>query len=179
MTVQALVVFESMFGNTQRIAEAVADGLSTVMGVDVVEVGAAPTEIAGVELLVVGGPTQAFGMSRAGTRQAASKQSDHRLVSPGRGLREWLNAIRGGGANVAAAAFDTRFDKPRWLTGSAARAAEKRLRRLGFRIVVPSASFFVTETKGPLSDGELDRAQRWGAELGSAVLQETTAAQET
>jgi hypothetical protein len=176
---QALVVFESMFGNTQRIAEAVAEGLSTAMGVDAVEVGAAPTEMAGVELLVVGGPTQAFGMSRAGTRQAAAKQADPRLVSLGRGLREWLDAIRGGGANVAAAAFDTRFDKPRWLTGSAARAAEKRLCRLGFRIVVPSASFFVTGTKGPLSDGELERARRWGEKLGSAVSRETRAARET
>jgi hypothetical protein len=175
----ARVVFESMFGNTQRIAEAIAEGLSTTMGVELVEVGAAPTEVVGVELLVVGGPTQAFSMSRAGTRQAAAKQAEQPLVSPGRGLREWLDAIRGCGANVAAAAFDTRFDKPHWLTGSAAHAAEKRLRRLGFRIVVSSASFFVTETKGPLSDGELERARRWGENLGSVVSGGTRVAQES
>jgi hypothetical protein len=73
----------------------------------------------------------------------------------------------------AAVAFDTRFKKPRWLTGSAARAAEKRLRELGYRIAAPAESFFVAGTTGPLVAGELDRARRWGDRLGSAVTTST------
>ena len=106
---RALVVFESMFGNTQIVARAVADGLSSCMAVDVVEVGAAPTVIDDdVELLVVGGPTHAFGMSRPATREGSAKQAEQGVVSTGIGLREWLAAVQGGSASVAAAAFDTR-----------------------------------------------------------------------
>jgi hypothetical protein len=166
---RALVVFESMFGNTQAIARAVADGLSSHMKADMVEVGVAPTVIEeDVELLVVGGPTQAFGMSRSGTRQGAAKQAEHGVVSAGVGLREWLAAVQPGPGSVAAAAFDTRFKKPRWLVGSAARAAEKRLRQLGLRVIASSESFYVTGTPGPLLDGETERARRWGEKLGSA-----------
>ena len=73
---RGLVVFESMFGNTQVIASSVADGLAPRMQVDLMEVGVAPTALDGdVDLLVVGGPTHAFGMSRPGTRQLAAQQS--------------------------------------------------------------------------------------------------------
>jgi hypothetical protein len=167
---EALVVFESMFGNTQIIAKAVADGLSSRMNVDLVEVGDAPMVIGDdLELLVVGGPTHAFGMSRPGTRQGAAKQAKEGVVSAGIGLREWLAAVRGGSQTIAAAAFDTRFKKPSFLVGSAARRAEKRLRQLGFRVVAPSESFFVGGTPGPLLDGEPERARSWGMKLGSEV----------
>jgi hypothetical protein len=65
---------------------------------------------------------------------------------------------------VAVAAFDTRISRPR-LPGSAAAAAEKRLRRLGFRVLARFQSFFVEGTTGPLARGELERARRWGEEL--------------
>jgi hypothetical protein len=160
-TMRALVVFESMFGNTQVIANAIAEGLSGPMQVDAVEVGVAATRIGGdVGLLVVGGPTHAFGMSRPGTRQDAARQASDGLVSTGIGLREWLDGLQRS-AGVAVAAFDTRISKPR-LPGSAARAAEKRLRRLGFRVVAPAASFYVEGTTGPLVEGERERARRWG-----------------
>ena len=90
---RALVVYESMFGNTRLVAEAVADGLSSVLDVDVVEVAAAPTSFDDVELLVVGGPTHAFGMTRQRTRDDArrqAEQSGHEVVSMGIGMREWL-----------------------------------------------------------------------------------------
>jgi hypothetical protein len=67
-----------------------------------------------------------------------------------------------------AAAFDTRIARPR-LPGSAAHAAEKRLRRLGFRIVAPAESFYVEGTLGPLQAGERERARRWGKTLGSTI----------
>jgi hypothetical protein len=166
----ALVVFESMFGNTRVIATAVADGLSSEMDTDIVEVGAAPTVIPeGDELLVVGGPTHAFGMSRPRTRQTAGEQAERGLVSTGIGLREWLDLVERGSDRVAAAAFDTRIEKPHWLVGSAGRGVEKRLRRLGFRVVAPSESFYVGGTPGPLLDGEEERARRWGVRLASEL----------
>jgi hypothetical protein len=67
--------------------------------------------------------------------------------------------------------FDTRIDKPR-VPGSAAHGAEKRLRRLGFRVLVPAASFYVTDTSGPLVAGERERARRWGELLGSTMATE-------
>ena len=160
-----VVVYESMFGNTQAIAKAIAEGLSDRMRVEALEVGVAPTTIDDdVELLVVGGPTHAFGMSRPQTRQDAAKQATAGLVSRGIGLREWLTSLQAP-AGVAAAAFDTRISKPR-LPGSAARAAEKRLRRLGFRIAAPAESFHVEGTSGPLHEGEQQRARRWASRSG-------------
>lgn len=163
---RALVVFESMFGNTRDVAHAVADGLSTGAQVDVMEVGTAPAQLdPDVALLVVGGPTQAFGMSRAGTRADAQKQSPQPVVSPGIGVREWLERLAAAPSGIAAATFDTRISSPR-VPGSAARGAHKRLRHLGFVMVAPPEDFFVKGTGGPLEPGEIERAQAWGAELG-------------
>jgi hypothetical protein len=160
----AVVVFESMFGNTQQIANAVTEGLSRHLPVEQVEVGTAPMIIGDVELLVVGGPTHAFRLSRPGTRQSAAQQAEDGLVSRSMGLREWLDTLPKGSSHVAVAAFDTRISKPR-LPGSAAAAAEKRLRRLGFQVLGRSQSFFVEGTTGPLVPGERERARRWGEEL--------------
>jgi hypothetical protein len=166
----ALVVYESMFGNTQAVAQAVAEGLGDRVTVTTVEVGAAPAALPDdVELLVVGGPTHAFGMSRPGTRRSAADQAERPLVSTRIGLREWLDALRPAAGDVAAATFDTRINKPR-LPGSAARAAQKRLRRLGFALAAPAQSFRVADTAGPLLPGEADRALRWGKRLAATVV---------
>jgi hypothetical protein len=164
---RARVVFESIFGNTQLIAQAVADGLAQSVTVDLEEVGTAATDIGDdVDLLVVGGPTHVFGMSRERTRDSAAQQVAGDVVSTGEGLREWLGTVTGGSPDTGAAAFDTRIDKPR-LPGSAAHGAERRLRRLGFQIIEPAASFYVTDTSGPLVQGEQERAHHWGELLGS------------
>ena len=159
----ALVVYESMFGNTEAVARAIADGLRTAYDVVVVEVGSAPAVVGpGVALVVAGGPTHAFGLTRESTRAAAKEQARGGVVSRGIGLREWLDALPGG--NAAAATFDTRVPAP--VPGSAAKAAARRLRRLGFRVVVPPETFWVGARPGPLAEGELDRARRWGERLG-------------
>lgn len=163
----ALVIYESMFGNTQAVARAVAEGLSSRMAVDLVEVGEAPVAVGdGTTLLVAGGPTHAFGLSRATTRQSAADQATAPLVSRGIGLREWLDALAPGRAAVAT--FDTRVRRPR-VPGSAAHAAERRLRGLGFAVAAPAETFWVHGTPGPLLDGELDRARQWGEQLALRV----------
>jgi len=107
----------------------------------VCEVGAAPKSLdREIDLLVVGAPTHAFGMSRPGTREDAVSQSEGAgVVSTGDGLREWPAAVQVP-AQVWAATFDTRMDKPT-VPGSAACAAGRRLQHLGGRAVAPGMSF--------------------------------------
>lgn len=162
---RALVVYESVFGNTRRIAEAIADGLTGHAHTEIHEVSEVPATLSPeIDLLILGGPTHAWGMSRPRTREGARQQGVDQPMSPGIGIREWLRHLPTAHANLTVAAFDTRFDKPRWVTGSAARAAARRLRKLGYR-VVDVRSFFVTGTPGPLSPDELERARQWGVRL--------------
>ncbi len=165
---RALVIYESMFGNTRSVAQAIGDGLSEHgVTVEVCEVGVAPAvPDEAVGLLVVGGPTHAFGLSRAATRASAAEQAGGTVVSQHIGLREWLEAMPGERPGMAAA-FDTHVDKR--IPGSAARAADRRLRRLGYRIAVRSTSFHVADVEGPLLPGELGRAREWGAALAARV----------
>jgi len=166
---RALVVYESMFGNTRTIAEGVGDGLASHLITEVVEVGTAPKDLAGqVDLLVLGGPTHAFGMSRPATREDATRQAGGRVVSAGIGLREWLEALPRSDGTFRVATFDTRIDHPR-VPGSAARKAEKRLRHLGYPVAAKAESFYVSGTPGPLVDGEVDRARSWGMSLGAQL----------
>nr|WP_236700315.1 flavodoxin [Allosalinactinospora lopnorensis] len=160
-----------MFGNTEAVAEEIAAGVATRFGVDVAEVSSAPRSIGGdVRLLIVGGPTHAFGMTRASTRRSAAEQAGRDLVSAGEGVREWLDSLSGGSPDVDAAAFDTRVRRPR-LPGSAARGARKRLRRGGFRVIAPAVSFFVEGMTGPLSQGESQRARQWGEQIAARVTE--------
>jgi hypothetical protein len=169
---RALVIYESMYGNTRSVATAIADGLAGTMEVDLLEVGAAPTTLGGdVDLIVVGAPTHAHGLKPGRARTPPARPGG--LVSPGIGLREWLAAVRGGSARVRGAAFDTTLKGPRLLWGSAAEAADKRLRTLGLTIVMPPESFHVKGPLGPvydtLEDGEVERAHAWGAALATTV----------
>lgn len=162
----ALVVYESMFGATRDVAESVVAGLVGA-GVDAraVEVGVADERLGDdVTLLVVGGPTHAFGMSRAHSRNDARKQAHGgTVVSERIGVREWLADLDLAGRPVPVAAFCTRVFRPR-LPGSAAKAIGKELSRHGGRLVAPPQDFGVDGNKGPL-EGQLDAARAWGATL--------------
>lgn len=162
---RCLVVYESMFGNTAAVAGAVADGLRAATGIEAerYEVDQAPGSLDGFELVVVGAPTHALSLPRPATRVDAAKRRPEPLVSNGAGIREWLQLVEGGPTPLRVAAFDTRIKKP-LLFGSAARAAARQLRRRHFP-VVGTRSFWVHGLLGPLVDGELDRARRWGGEL--------------
>jgi hypothetical protein len=167
--VQALVVFESMFGNTEAVARSISEGIAAHTTVAVVAVDAAPAAIGpDVELLVVGGPTHAFGLSRPNTRASAVQHGATPVTQVDRGLREWLASVAALGTETAVAAFDTRALRTH-LPGSAARAAIRRLRRLGLRPATAAAamSFAVGGTTGPLGEGELDRARAWGEALAA------------
>jgi hypothetical protein len=165
----AIVVYESVYGNTREIAEAIADAL----GAEAVPVQAAPPEAADADLLVVGGPTHLHGLATRRSRRMAvdaAQEDGHTHVEPRAadepGLREWLRDLHPHGESRAAS-FDTRLDKSPLLTGVAARGIARRLSRGGYR-VVGSESFLVQDGEGPLEDGELDRARAWGAELAAA-----------
>lgn len=162
---KALVVYESMWGNTKKVAQAIAVGLGGARVAENHEVDNADLE--GLELLVVGGPTHAFSMSRSTTRQDAHKQGAT-VGAEDTGIREWLDALPAH-LDVPVATFDTRVLKVRNLPGSAAKAAEKEVRRHHHGRVVDRASFYVHDSNGPLADGELDRATEWGAELAMQV----------
>lgn len=164
---RALVIYESMFGNTRDVAEAIAAGLAEHASVSVLEVSTAPTSIEDIDLLVVGAPTHAFGLSRESTRASAAKETSDALISGGRGLREWL-AEATIASGIPAAAFDTHATKPN-LPGSAASVARRRLRRVGVRVLVPPESFHIEGMTGPLGDGELARARDWGRRLAASV----------
>ncbi|WP_404385385.1 flavodoxin-like domain-containing protein [Knoellia locipacati] len=160
----AWVVYESMFGNTREIAQAVGEGLRENAQVEVHEVSTATPVPADLDLLVVGGPTHAFGMSRASTREDAATKAHRPVESPTMGLREWLGELGSDRAGTAYATFDTKVNHPR-LPGSAAKKAAKRLRKLGASQSADPTSFWVEGTEGPLVDGELDRARTWGRSL--------------
>jgi len=162
----ALVIYESMFGNTRAVAEAIADGLAAHTVTELVEVSAAPALLTDdVDLVALGAPTHAHGLSWPRTRASAATEVAGKLVSPGTGIREWLAALPRPAHPVAAVAFDTRFAKARWMTGSAAVTIVKLVRRAGFAVDTPPESFFVDHTLGPLEAGELLRARQFGERL--------------
>lgn len=115
-------------------------------------------------LLVAGGPTHAFSMSRARTRADASQRhaAPHQ---PDRGLREWLEGLERPTRVLRAVTFDTRVDRPH-LPGSAARSARNELRLRGFdtRSLGPE-TFRVHGYEGPLVDGEIERAAEWAGSM--------------
>jgi hypothetical protein len=165
----ALVVVESSFGNTRRIAEAVVEGLGPRVHARVVDVTGAVGLADGVDLLVVGGPTHALGMSRPATRQSAAEQAGDGAVAAEIGLREWLETLAPAAPGRMAAAFDTRVNTPR-IPGSAAAGALRRLQGLGYERVTRPESFRVLGTRGPLKPGELERARLWGSGLVARVI---------
>jgi flavorubredoxin len=139
----AVVVYDSHYGNTERIAQAIADALHAAGQARAIRVADAdPVELQGVDLLVVGSPTQ-------GWRPTPAVQHflDQISAAP---IRE-----------LAVACFDTRFRKPRWMTGSAAERITRTMRRRGGELLLEPESFFVQGTEGPLESGELERASGW------------------
>jgi len=164
----AIVICESIYGNTRAVAEAIAEGLGDARVASPAELSPDATE---ADLLVVGGPTHVHSMASARTRraavQAAREGSTATAATADPALRDWLAELTPS-HHAYAAAFDTRLDRPEWLTGAASHGIAKRLRRHGYK-VLDTSSFLVAAGEGPLVDGELERARRWGADLAATL----------
>ncbi len=151
---KALVVYDSFFGNTEKIAQAIGSALGDAAVVKVGEFK--PEMMQGVNLLLVGSPTRAFS------------------ASPG--IKEFLkNLAKDSLKGVKVAGFDTRarIDEktPGFLKvmiklfGYAAKPISDRLQKRGGVLAAEPEGFLVLGTEGPLADGELDRAARWAKSL--------------
>ena len=145
---KSLVIYASRSGNTRRIAEAIADGLRPGGPVELQSVEEAPSAIPpDVDLVIIGGPTEAHGMT------PPVKEFLARLAP---------DALKG----RRAAGFDTRLHLPVVFSGSAAAGITRRLRALRANVVAREESFFVA--KGPeLEPGEVERATAWAAGLAA------------
>jgi hypothetical protein len=185
---QVLIIYESIFGNTHQVAIAITCGIRDAAAgtaVNCVPVSAATPElVAAADLLVVGGPTHARGMTATRTRRdalqgvtrnppkpgAAGDSPDHDYPfdpdAEGPGLRAWFHAVPRAGKGRRAAAFDTRLGNR--LAGGAARGIARRLREHGYSLAAEPEGFVVEGAEGPMRDGELDRAHDWAAILVDA-----------
>ena len=149
-----VVIYDTKFGNTAKIAEAIARGAGARGSVTVLDMAEAAQPITErPDLLIVGGPTQRRGPSPA--------------------LRGFVDALPPSLRGVPAATFDTRYRGATWLMGSAASEAAKRLGNAGARLAAPPESFFIARG-GPLEGqgleaGELERAEAWGRVVGAAA----------
>jgi hypothetical protein len=178
--VRAVVVYESVYGNTRAIAEAIAAGLGDHADVALRRVADADAEtLRDARLLVVGAPTHMHGLPTSWSRRLAARAAEedgHTGVEPhaseGPGLRTWLSQVAGG--DLSAAAFDTRIDRSAALTGAAARGIARRLHRRGCTLVAEPESFFVEDSEGPLEEGEVARARAWGSSLAARIEPEAT-----
>lgn len=161
-----LIVVESMFGNSLAVAEAIAEGVRAAgVPVRVSKVADTPTVVdPEVSLLLVGGPTHAFSMTRRNTRADAIRQgaTEGQEVT---GIREWIDRADPR-PELPVVTFDTRV-KVKLVPGSAAKSAASSLQHHGFARAHRGETFFVEGTPGPLAPGERDRARAWGEELAS------------
>jgi hypothetical protein len=161
----AVVVYESHWGNTAAIADAIAKGIGSE-AVAVTTDQATPAVVAGADLLVAGAPVVGFRLATDAIRDGlyhetgAPKTAD--TLHPS--MRSWLEGVPAGHAPVAA--FETRF---RFSPGGAIGTITRELERAGYRPLAKGQKFLVTGKFGPLKTGELERARRWGAELAAAA----------
>jgi len=157
---KSLVVFDSYFGNTEKLAQAVGKALGTEKTVNLVRVSEmTPDKLEGVDLLVVASPTRGF--------------------RPSEGTTKFLNSLPAGALQgIQAAVFDTRIDLEtiknkvfRFIVkrgGYANKAIAAALEKKGAVVLQPIEGFFVDDSEGPLSAGELERAVEWAKKIASS-----------
>ena len=160
LPMNALIVYDTFFGNTEQIAQAVAAGLGSQATVTIARVSdITPDQVQSMQLLVIGSPTRAF--------------------SPSPAMKEFLpripaNSLRG----VRVAAFDTRiqprgfgsliFNPLASVFGYAAEPIAEAMVNRGGQQVAPPEGFFVLDSEGPLRQGEIERAREWGRKIAGA-----------
>lgn len=171
---RALVVYESMFGNTRAVAEAIAKGLESAGATATVAAAGTDPDPAGYDLVVVGAPTHAHTLPQASSRgEAATWAKDPTKAltlepaARGAGVREWIAGLGALEPAPRFAAFATRVDMPRIFTGDASTSIAKRLKKAGVGGVEKEC--YLVSTVNVLVDGEADRAAAWAASLASSA----------
>jgi len=164
---KAVVVYESLWGNTAAVAHAVAEGIgSDARALSTAE--ATGEALDGVDLIVAGCPVLGFKMPTDRMREGARTNPGGRPPRPADlshpSMRAWLTALPQG--HGRSAAFDTQVRGP---FGRAAPAIAEALEQAGYARAAEPVGFIVKGKFGPLRDGELERARRWGSELAAAV----------
>jgi hypothetical protein len=162
----ALVVYESLWGNTAAVARAIADGIGPEARAVTTD-KASPEAVAEADLIVAGAPVFGFSLPTEQMRAAIARDEEDAPVPPDLShpsLRSWLGALPAGHARSAA--FETRiWWSPRGATGD----IERGFGKAGYRTIAKAKKFVVEDKYGPLRDGELERARRWGKELAAVI----------
>lgn len=163
---KAVVVYESLWGNTAAIARAIAEGLgpgAEALTTDAASAGA----VAEADLIVTGAPVLGFSLPSDQMLESVARSERDAPTPPDLShpsMRSWLDSLpRGTGR---AAAFETRiWWSPRGATGD----IESRLKKAGYRTIAKAEKFVVKDKYGPLREGEVQRARQWGKELTETV----------
>ena len=156
---KAMVVYDSIFGNTEQIAQAIGNALGSPKDVEILRVGdVKPEHLTGLDVLIVGSPTRRF--------RPTSAISNFLKSIPKNGLK-----------GIKVAAFDTRFTMDEIessifilpilvsIFGYAAKPIADKLKKKGGELAIPPEGFFVEGTEGPLKEGELERAADWAKQI--------------
>jgi len=155
---KVLIVYDSVFGNTEKIAQVIGNAMGSQAEVNILRVGNVKQEnLRGLDVLIVGSPTRAF--------------------KPTKEITNFLNGFpKNGLKGVKVAAFDTRFtmsaiEESRVLPffvrlfGYAAKPISNRLKKKGGELIISPEGFFVEGVEGPLKEGEIERAASWAKEI--------------
>jgi len=155
---KVLIIYDSVFGNTEQVAQAMGDALGSQAEVNILRVGDVKREhLTGLDVLIVGSPTRQF--------------------RPTAAINNFLKRIpKNGLKGVKVAAFDTRFtmsviEESRVLPffvrlfGYAAKPISDRLEKKGGELIISPEGFFVEGVEGPLKEGELERAADWAKQI--------------
>jgi flavodoxin len=156
---KVLIIYDSVFGNTEQIAQAIGNALGSQEDVEILRVSnVKPEQLTGLKLLIVGSPTRGFRPTPA--------ISDLLKSIPKNGLK-----------GVQVAAFDTRFTMDEIessvfilpilvnIFGYAVKPIADRLKKKGGELIIPPEGFFVEGIEGPLKEGELERAADWAKQI--------------
>jgi len=144
---KALVIFDSNFGNTKKIAETISKKLdidTKVLSVSDFNV----KELEGIKLLIVGSPVNAW-------------RPTEKILKFLAGLSE--GRLKG----IKAASFDTKMKS--FLSGDASKKISRKLQSIGAEIIIDPQSFIVKGSKGPLFEGEIEKAAEWAASIKNTI----------
>jgi flavodoxin I len=158
---KSLLVYDSVFGNTEKIARAIGNTVNSGGAVEICRVSDyKPELLADVSLVIIGSPTRGF--------------------RPTKNIIDLINNMPAGTLKkIRVAAFDTRIStldiKSKFLSfmvnvfGYAAKPIASRLKKKGGSLIIAPEGFFVNDSQGPLKDGELERAVEWGKQISNRI----------